>query len=307
MEVYLPIAEMSVDVSVLFGLGAIVGFLSGLLGITGGFLMTPILIFIGIPAPVAVASQSNQLIASSISGVIAYGRLGRVDYRIGLMLLIGGLLGSLFGVWIFSILKRIGQIDIFISVSYVVLLGIIGFSMFFESIKTVFKVNNLVPEALLQKEQHPWIRKLPYQKYFSRARMNISLIALLATGFIVSFFLAMIGVGSIIMVPALIYILRIPVLLVPGTSLFQAVFVAASVTLLHAITNQTVDVILALFLLLGGIIGTPLGSQMSHRFRSEYLRLFLALLLLGLCGKLVFDLIAEPKSLYTVITYGVDD
>jgi uncharacterized membrane protein YfcA len=306
MEVYLPIAEMSVDISLLFGLGAIVGFLAGLLGITGGFLMTPILIFIGIPAPVAVASQSNQLIASSISGVIAYGRLGRVDYRLGIVLVAGGLAGSIFGVWLFSILKRIGQIDIVISVSYVVLLSIIGASMLYESIKTILRFRN-TPDLQLSKEPKAWIKKLPYKYYFERAKLEISLVAVFSTGFVVSIFLAMMGIGSIIMVPAMIYMLRIPAHLVPGTSLFQAVFVASFVTLLHAVTNQTVDVVLALFLLLGGIIGTPLGSQMSNRFRSEYLRLFLALLLLGLSSKLVYDLFAQPKSLYSVITYGVDD
>ena len=307
MEVYLPIAEMSVDVSLLFGLGAIVGFLAGLLGITGGFLMTPILIFIGIPAPVAVASQANQLIASSISGVIAYGRLGRVDYRLGAVLVGGGLAGSIFGVWLFSVLKKIGQIDIVISISYVTLLGIIGSSMLYESFKTILRFKNQSAEAQLSKKPKKWIQNLPYKHYFERAKLEISLVAVFGTGFIVSLFLALMGIGSIIMVPAMIYLLRVPALFVPGTSLFQAVFVASFVTLLHAITNQTVDVILALFLLLGGIIGTPLGSQMSNRFRSEYLRLFLSLLLLGLSSKLVYDLFAEPKSLYSVITYGVEE
>lgn len=306
MEVYLPIAEMSVDVSILFGLGAVVGFLSGLLGITGGFLMTPILIFIGIPAPVAVASQSNQLIASSISGAIAYSKLGRVDYKLGSILVIGGLAGSFVGVWFFSILKRIGQIDLVISVTYVALLSTIGFSMLYESIKTILRFRK-TQEPPLSKEPRTWIRNLPYQFYFERSKTEISLIAVFAVGFVVSVFLAMMGIGSIIMVPAMIYILRIPALFVPGTSLFQAVFVASFVTLLHAITTQSVDFILALFLLLGGIIGTPLGSQMSNRFRSEHLRLFLAIILMGLCSKMLFDLFSEPKSFFTVVTYGVDD
>lgn len=301
MEIYLPIAEMSVDVATLFGLGAGIGFLSGLLGITGGFLMTPILIFIGVPPPVAVASQANQLIASSVSGVVSFGKQGRVDYKMGSLILVGGAFGSVAGVLFFTFLKNMGQLDIFIAFGYIILLGFIGCMVFYESVRTIFKLNgtngNQNPEAELPLK---WIRNLPYKMYFNRSRMELSIIALLVVGFIVSFFLAIMGVGSVIMIPTMIYILRLPPLLVPGTSLYQAIFVATFVTLLHAITNQTVDVILALFLLLGGILGTPLGSQFSHRFRSEYLRLFLALLLLVMSGKLIYDTFTEPEMPYTL-------
>lgn len=303
MDIYLPIAEMSVNASMLFGLGACIGFLSGLLGITGGFLMTPILIFIGVPPPVAVASQANQLIASSVSGVVSFGRQGRVDYKMGSLILIGGAFGSITGVFFFTFLKEIGQLDIFIAFGYIILLGFIGAMVFYESIRSIFKQNG-TEEDEQKSTDLPlrWIQKLPYQAYFSRSRMDLSIIALLTTGFIVSFFLAIMGVGSVIMIPTMIYILRIPPLLVPGTSLFQAMFVATFVTLLHAVTNQTVDVVLALFLLLGGIIGAPLGSQLNSRFRSEYLRLFLALLLLSMSVKLIHDTFTEPSIPYTLRT-----
>lgn len=303
MEIYLPIAEMSVNVSLLFGLGATIGFLSGLLGITGGFLMTPILIFIGVPPPVAVASQANQLIASSVSGVVSFGKQGRVDYKMGGLILIGGAFGSLTGVWFFTFLKTIGQLDIFIAFGYVILLGLIGAMVFFESMRTIFKVKTEEHHSDKQPQlPRTWVQKLPYKMHFNRSRMDLSVVALIGAGFIVSFFLAIMGVGSVIMIPTMIYILRLPPLLVPGTSLFQAMFVATFVTLLHAITNQTVDVVLALFLLLGGIIGAPLGSQFSHRFRSEYLRLFLAFLLLTMSGKLIYDTFTEPTMPYTLRT-----
>jgi uncharacterized protein len=299
MGVYLPIAEMNVDVSLLFGLGAIVGYLAGLLGITGGFLVTPILIFIGIPPPVAVASQANQLIASSISGSISFARHGKVDYRLAFVLLIGGIMGSICGVYIFTLLKYYGHIDLVIKISYIVLLTSMGLMIFIESIKSLLHLKKKRSSRIL-KERFKWFRNLPLKIKFTRSKLEISLLAPLMIGFVVGVLLSILGIGTIVMIPAMIYLLRMPGSMVPGTSLFQIIFVACSVTLLHAVTNHSVDIILALTLLLGSVIGAPLGSRMSQKLPPEYLRFFLALLLLGMSSKLIFDAFSTPKDLYTI-------
>ncbi|MEQ8195556.1 MAG: sulfite exporter TauE/SafE family protein, partial [Rhodospirillales bacterium] len=253
MDVYLPIAEVSVNVFLILGMGGLVGFLSGLFGVGGGFLMTPLLIFVGIPSPVAVATEANQLIAASISGVLAHWRRRNVDFMMGGVLLAGGILGSTFGVWLFTFLRGVGQIDFAIRLSYVIFLSIIGALMLVESFRALRKST---AQQMGKKHHHTWLHGLPFKMRFRRSQLYISALLPIAIGFVVGMLAAIMGVGGgFIMVPAMIYLLGMPTIMVAGTSLFQIIFVAANVTLLQSVNNQTVDVLLALLLLLGSAIG----------------------------------------------------
>ncbi|TVR82309.1 MAG: sulfite exporter TauE/SafE family protein [Rhodospirillales bacterium] len=303
MDIYLPIAEVSVNVFLILGLGGGVGFLSGLFGVGGGFLMTPLLIFIGIPAPVAVATEANQIVASSVSGVLAHWRRGNVDFRMGGVLLVGGFIGSSVGVWVFTLLKQIGQIDLVIRLSFVVFLGIVGGLMLAESVKAMRGRRAGHPPK--PKPTRSWKDALPFKMRFRRSRLYISALLPLAVGFFVGLMAAIMGVGGgFIMVPAMIYLLGMPTSVVIGTSLFQIIFVTANVTALQAVTNQTVDVVLALLLLLGGVIGAQFGARAGARLRGDQLRGLLALMVLAVCIKLAFDLIVEPDDLYAVAGIG---
>ena len=298
MQIYLPIAEMSVNIVVILGMGGVVGFLSGLFGVGGGFLMTPILIFIGIPPAVAVATEANQIVASSVSGVLAHWRRGNVDLRMGLVLLTGGVLGSSFGVWLFTLLRGLGQIDLVIRLSFVVFLGVIGGLMLLESVRAILRRRR---RGRPQRRHHTWLHGLPFKMRFRRSRLYISALLPATVGFVVGILAAIMGVGGgFIMVPAMIYILGMPTAVVVGTSLFQIVFVAANVTVLQAVTNQTVDVVLALLLLLGGVIGAQLGALFGGRLQGEQLRGLLALVVLGVCAKLAFDLVVAPSDVYSL-------
>ncbi|HEY1432326.1 MAG TPA: sulfite exporter TauE/SafE family protein [Stellaceae bacterium] len=300
MDIYLPIAEVSLDIFVLLGLGAAVGFLSGVFGVGGGFLLTPLLIFIGVPPTVAVASSANQLVGASVSGVLAHWRRGNVDFKMGYVLLIGGLAGSVLGVWIFTLLKRLGQIELTISICYVLLLGVLGALMMIESIRAILRLHR--PGASRRRlHQHTWMHGLPLKARFRRSRLYISALLPVGIGFVIGVFSAILGIGGgFIMVPAMIYMLGMPTSVVPGTSLLQIIFVAANVTVLQAYTNHTVDAVLALVLLVGGVIGARIGTRFGMRLRGEQLRLLLALMVLAVAAKLAFDMTVPPADVYSI-------
>ncbi len=302
MQIYLPIAEQSLNVFLVLGMGGVVGFLSGMFGVGGGFLMTPLLIFSGIPPAVAVATEANQIVASSVSGSIAQWRRRNVDVRMGLVLLVGGVAGSVAGVQLVKVLRELGQVDLVISLSYVFFLGIVGVLMLLESMRTLYKSRSgqLPPRRT---GQRGWIRHLPLKMRFHRSKLYISIIPPVAVGFLVGVLAAVMGVGGgFIMVPAMIYLLRMPTNVVVGTSLFQIVFVTALVTVLHSTQNQTVDAVLALLLMAGGVIGAQLGAVAGQKLKGEQLRGLLALMVLAMCVKIGLDLILRPNELFTVLT-----
>ncbi|MED5304162.1 MAG: sulfite exporter TauE/SafE family protein [Pseudomonadota bacterium] len=300
MYIYLPIAEVSMHIGIIIGLGGGVGFLSGLFGVGGGFLMTPLLIFFGIPPAVAVSTEANQIVASSVSGVLAHMRRGNVDFKMGGILMAGGVIGSSLGVALFSFLREIGQIDLVIQLSYVVFLGIIGALMLTESLRTI--VRSQKPGAVRGKlHQHNWLHGLPFKMRFRRSKLYISAMLPLSLGAFVGVLAAIMGVGGgFIMVPAMIYLLGMPTSVVVGTSLFQIIFVTANVTLLQSIQTQTVDFILAGLLLFGAVIGAQFGSRAGALLRGEQLRGLLALLVLAVCVKIGYDLVVTPEDLLSV-------
>ncbi|WP_028879872.1 sulfite exporter TauE/SafE family protein [Terasakiella pusilla] len=308
MNIYLPIAEISVNIFLLLGMGGVVGFLSGMFGVGGGFLMTPLLIFIGIPPTVAVATEANQIVASSVSGVIAHTRRKNVDFKMGIMLLVGGVIGSTSGVWLFSALTASGQIDLVIRLSYVVFLSVIGGLMFFESTRAIIrKHKGYVGSggAHKRKDHSGWQHKLPFKMRFRRSKLYISALLPIGVGVVVGILAAIMGVGGgFIMVPAMIYLLGMPTSVVVGTSLFQIIFVTANVTILQAATNQTVDIVLALLLLIGGVIGAQFGARVGMKLQAEQLRVLLALMVLAVCVKLGIDLILTPSDLFSLGTGG---
>ncbi len=300
MQIYLPIAELSVNIFLFLGMGAGVGFLSGLFGVGGGFLMTPLLIFAGIPPAVAVATEANQIVASSVSGALAHWRRGNVDLRMGIVLLLGGFLGSTLGVWVFGLLQGLGQIDLVIRLSYVVFLGIIGALMLVESLKAISRQRK--PGGKRRKlHQHNWLHGLPFKMRFRQSKLYISALLPLGIGILVGILAAIMGVGGgFIMVPAMIYLLGMPTAMVVGTSLFQIIFVTANVTFLQAWQNQTVDIFLALLLLTGGVIGAQLGTRAGAKLPGEQLRSMLALIVLGVCARLAYELLVRPDDLYSI-------
>ncbi len=300
MHIYLPIAEMSVNIFLILAMGGGIGFLSGLFGVGGGFLMTPLLIFIGVPAPVAVGTEANQIVASSVSGVLAHWRRGNVDFKMGSILLVGGFFGSSAGVVLFKYLQFIGQIDLVIKLSFIIFLGIIGSLMFWESIRTIIRSHN--PASRRRKlHQHNWLHGLPLKVRFRKSKLYISAILPFAIGAVVGVLSAIMGVGGgFIMVPAMIYLLGMPTSVVIGTSLFQIIFVTANVTFLQALTVQTVDILLAILLLTGAVVGAQFGSKYSVRMKGEQLRALLAIMVLGVCIKIIVDLVTKPADLYSI-------
>ena len=304
MQVYLPIADVSVNAFLILGLGGIVGFLSGMFGVGGGFLITPLLFFIGVPPAVAVATGANQVVASSVSGVLAQLKRKGVDFAMGWVLLAGGLAGSALGVWVFRLMTEAGQIDLFVQLSYVVFLGLIGALMFQESLRSMLRARK--PGGPVRRAHvHSWAHGLPFKMKFRASGLYISVIPPLAVGALVGFLAAIMGVGGgFIMVPAMIYLLGMPTKVVIGTSLFQILFVSAFTTLMHAITNQSVDVMLALLLIIGGVIGAQIGSQLGGRLKAEQLRILLALLVIAVAAKLGLDLLIRPAELYSLFAGG---
>lgn len=300
MQLYLPIAEVSVNAFLLLGLGGIVGFMSGMFGVGGGFLITPLLFFIGVPPAVAVATGANQVVASSISGVLAQLRRKGVDFAMGGVLLAGGIVGSAIGVWVFRLMTEAGQIDLFVQLSYVIFLGLIGAMMFQESVRSLLRSRK--PGAPIRRSHvHSWVHGLPFKMKFRASGLYISVIPPLLIGAAVGFLAAIMGVGGgFIMVPAMIYLLGMPTKVVIGTSLFQIIFVTAFTTVMHAVTSQTVDMMLALLLILGGVVGAQIGSRVGMRLKAEQLRILLSLLVLAVSVRIAFDLLLEPSELYSV-------
>ncbi len=298
MQIYLPIAEVSVNAYMLLGLGGLVGLLSGMFGVGGGFLMTPLLIFIGIPPAVAVATEANQIVASSFSGVLAHLKRRTVDLKMGVVLLIGGLIGAFLGIQLFNYLKSLGQVDLLIKLSYVTFLSIIGGLMFVESLRAIL---NTKAGAVPKRRKHTWLHNLPGKMKFRVSGLYISVVPPILVGVVVGVLAAIMGVGGgFIMVPAMIYLLGMPTKVVVGTSLFQIIFVTAFTTIMHATTNYTVDVALAVLLLVGGVIGAQVGARIGTRLKAEQLRILLSLMVLGVCLKLGLELLIEPSELFSI-------
>ncbi|MBO9411523.1 MULTISPECIES: sulfite exporter TauE/SafE family protein [unclassified Ruegeria] len=304
MQIYLPIAEVSVNAFLLLGLGGMVGILSGMFGVGGGFLMTPLLFFIGIPPAVAVATEANQIVASSFSGVLAHFRRKTVDLKMGTVLLTGGLMGAALGVVVFNYLKSLGQVDLLVTLCYVVFLGVVGSLMFIESLNALRK-SKKGGAAPAKRRQRGWVHAMPFKMRFRTSGLYISVIPPVMVGLCVGVLSAIMGVGGgFIMVPAMIYLLGMPTKVVVGTSLFQIIFVTAFTTMLHATTNYTVDIVLAVLLLVGGVIGAQIGTVIGARMPAEQLRVLLAALVLVVCGKLALDLLLEPSELYSLGVEG---
>lgn len=300
MGVYLPIAELSVNLFVLLAIGGAVGFLSGLFGVGGGFLITPLLIFYNIPPAVAVGTGANQVIGSSISGALAHFKRGTLDIKLGTVLLLAGIVGSTAGVYVFSLLRQFGQLDLVVSILYVFMLGSIGLMMLTESVNALRQSRN-GSAAMKKSGQHNWIHRLPLKMRFRTSKIYVSVIPVVALGAAIGFLSSIMGVGGgFIMVPALIYLLKVPTNVVVGTSLFQIVFVSAYTTIVLATTNQTVDVVLALLLMIGGVAGAQYGAQVGRKLRGEQLRALLALLVLSVALRLGYDLFVEPANIYSL-------
>jgi hypothetical protein len=301
MQIYLPIAEVSVNAFLLLGLGGMVGVLSGMFGVGGGFLMTPLLFFIGIPPAVAVATEANQIVASSFSGVLAHFRRRTVDFKMGFILQIGGLIGAALGVVVFNYLKALGQVDLLVKLCYVVFLGVVGGLMFMESLNAIRKARKAGGSPPPKRRQRTWVHAMPLKMRFRTSGLYISIIPPIIVGICVGILAAIMGVGGgFIMVPAMIYILGMPTKVVVGTSLFQIILVTGFTTMLHATTNYTVDIVLAVLLLVGGVIGAQIGTRIGVKMKAEQLRILLAMMVIAVCLKLATDLLFMPSELYSL-------
>jgi uncharacterized membrane protein YfcA len=293
MQIYLPIAEMPVNVLLILSMSAAVGFISGMFGIGGGFLMTPLLIFLGIPPAVAVATETAQIAASSMTGALSYWRRRQLDFKLGGFLVAGGLFGTVLGVLAFNAIRRAGQLDAVITISYLTLFTAIGGLMLFESLKVMLRARAGAPVRLLRAGQHPAWLKWPWRVRFHRSRLYASAIPILG-------FAALVG----IMVPALLYLFRVPTAVVVGTSLFQILITMTAATLFHAATNQSVDIILAILLIVGGVVGAQFGARAGRNLKGESFRLLLALLLLAVGARFASDALVQPDELYSISVQG---
>jgi len=303
MPLYLPIAELSMNIFLVIGMGAVVGFLSGMFGVGGGFLMTPLLIFMGIPPAVAVATESNEITAASVSGALAHWRRQGVDVKMGLVLIVGGAVGSFFGAQVFTYLRSLGQVDLMISLAYVVFLGSVGGLMFWESVRAIYRqYKGIKPKLKPREDRHKaWIHALPFKMRFRKSRLYISALLPLGIGMFVGVLAAIMGVGGgFVMVPAMIYLLGMPTNVVVGTSLFQIIFVTALTTIFHSVNTQTVDIFLAVLLLVGAVVGAQMGARLGLKLKGEQLRALLALMVLLVCVKMGVDLVVEPTELFSV-------
>jgi len=302
MDIYLPIAGVSENLLVILGLGTGIGLLSGMCGVGGGFLLTPLLIQIGIPAPVAVASAANQVAGASVSGCLGHWQRGNVDVKMGLVLLGGGLLGSSFGVLLFGLLRHLGQIDLTISLCYVILLGSLGGVMLVESLNVILKHRRTADRSSGRlANHHLWIHHLPLKMRFRKSKLYVRALVPAGVGFFVGLLSAIMGVGGgFVIVPAMIYLVGMPTAVVVGTSLFQIMFVSANVTFLQAFGNQTVDVVLATLLLVGGTIGAQIGTRLGAKLRAEQLRVLLAVMVLAMSVKVFLDLTVTPADIYSL-------
>ena len=301
MEIYLPIADLPVNIFVVLAIGLAVGFISGMFGIGGGFLMTPLLIFLGVQPAVAVASVTGHIAAASISGAISYWRRNAVDLALVCMLLAGGLIGTVFGVWLFTLLRAIGQLDLTIGLSYVLLLGVVGSLMVTESLRAIIRARQGKPVELRRPGSHTWFHGLPFKLRFKRSRIYVSAVPVWAIGFIIGFVGAVMGIGGgFLLVPMLIYLLRVPTATVIGTSMVLTLVTMASAIVLHAVTNHLVDALLALILMVGGVTGAQFGARAGGRISGERLRLLLGLLVLAVCIRFAFELVLTPEEIYSI-------
>lgn len=306
MPIYLPIAQLSVDLFFLLGIGAAIGFISGVFGVGGGFLLTPMLLFSGVPAPVAVASVTAQVVASSTSGALSYYRRGAVDTKMGGFLILGGVFGSALGVWLFGILSALGQLDLFLSLGYLILLGSIGSLMFVESARTLFRRNKEKPAVRRRLPgQVPWVQRMPYRTRFRASQLYISVVPVLLIGFFIGIIGALLGIGGgFVLVPALVYLLRVPGKVVVGTSLLHLLAVMAMTCFLHALQTQSVDTILAFCLMIGSVAGAQFGASAGQRLPSEKLRVLLALLILAIATRFGLGLVLWPSDPFTLTQLG---
>lgn len=301
MTLYLPIAEMSVSVIVFLALGMSVGFLSGLFGVGGGFLLMPLLTFLGIPSAVAVATSASHVVASSVSGAITHYRRGNVDIRMGLVMLAGGLTGTYLGVSAVKILRRLGYFDFTVTLMYVIFLGVVGTVIFVEGMNASRRVRSTGGTTARKSGQHGWMEGLPLKMRFPRSKLYMSAVPPVIIGMFIGCLSAIMGIGGgFIIIPAMIYLLRMPTGLVIGTSLFQIVFVAALATVLHAVENKTVDVVLALILIVGGVIGAQFGTMVGEKLRGEHLRALLGAVILLVAARMAYELVVPPADLFSL-------
>ena len=299
MQLYLPIADLPVNVLLVLAMGDAVGFVSGMFGIGGGFLMTPLLIFIGISPGVAVASVASHIAASSFSGALSYWRRRAIDPALALVLLSGGIVGTALGVWLFTILRSLGQLDLLIALSYVILLSTVGGLMFWESLRAIMRLRGDKP--VVRRPSHSWVHGLPLKMRFKRSKIYLSVIPVIATGLIIGFIGAVMGIGGgFILIPIMIYILRVPTSTVIGTSMVLTLVTMVFATLLHAVTNHLVDAVLALILMIGGVTGAQFGARAGQRIRGEHLRLLLGLLILCVGIRFAIELVIRPDDLFTI-------
>ncbi|UXN62868.1 sulfite exporter TauE/SafE family protein [Phyllobacterium zundukense] len=301
MGIYLPIAEISVNVFVLFFMGAAVGFLSGMFGVGGGFLITPLLIFYNIPPAVAVATGANQVIASSFSGALTHFKRGTLDVKLGSLLVVGGIAGAAVGIYVFVLLRELGQLDLIVSLLYVVFLSTVGGLMLYESLQAMRRTRAGQLSNLKKPGQHNWVHRLPFKMRFRASKIYVSIIPVLVLGGAIGFLSSIMGVGGgFIMVPAMIYLLKVPTNVVIGTSLYQIVFVTAFTTVMQATTNQSVDIVLAMLLMTGGVIGAQYGARIGQKLRGEQLRALLAMLVLAVGLRLAIELFVTPDDVYSI-------
>ena len=302
MEIYLPVAQTSVNWAMILGMGAAVGFLAGMLGVGGGFVMTPLLIFYGIPPAIAVATQASPISAASFVGALSQGSKQSVDYKMGLVLLLGGLAGSALGVIAFNVLQRLGLLDFVVEFGYVVLLTSIGGLMLKESIQVILATRRGVQIPMHKPGQHNWIHNLPLKMRFRRSRLYISAVPVVVLGLVVGVMTAILGTGgAFLLIPAKIYLLRMRTDIAIGTSQFQVFFVAAMTTLLHALSDHTVDIVLAFLLIIGGVLGAQFGIRIQSRLRGEESRAALAILILGIAIRLLIGIVVTPADVYSVV------
>ncbi len=307
MQIYLPIAEIPINILLILSLGFITGILSGMFGIGGGFIATPLLIFMGIPPLVAVSTSANQITASSIAGLMSHAKQRNVDFKMGSVLIFGGIFGSIIGIVIFRFLQSLGQSDVFISIIYVIFLGFIGFAMAIDNIKTILKEKYEIETRNKRKKTKSFIKfskklnQLPFKVYFPKSNVEISIIIPIIIGIFAGSLVSLMGIGGgFIIIPAMIYILKMPHRVITGTSLFQIVFIAIGVTMMQSIVNNTVDVILASIMIIGSVIGVQFGIRKAQNMDSDSLKLLLAIMILLVCFKMFSQLFLEPSSLYNI-------
>jgi uncharacterized membrane protein YfcA len=308
VQLYLPIADIPVNIFLILAMGAAVGFVSGMFGIGGGFLMTPLLIFVGIAPAVAVASVASHIAASSFSGAISYWRRRAIDPALALVLLIGGTIGTTLGVMTFTAMRSLGQLDLMIALSYVVLLTGVGSAMCYEGLRANLRARRGVVVPARRSGSHGWIHGLPLKMRFKRSKIYLSVIPIIAVGILIGFIGAVMGIGGgFILVPIMIYLLRVPTSTVIGTSMVLTLVTMTFATLLHAITNHLVDAVLALILMIGGVTGAQFGARAGQKIRGEQLRLLLGILILAVGIRFAFELVIRPEDLFTIRQTGVSE